>query len=61
MRRKNAREGRESSAAEKLKPSRQTPDLIDSEPLLPVSPNAQKLILFSEYHGRDDMVREEIS
>lgn len=46
MRRKNAREGRESSAAEKLKPSRQTPDLIDSEPLLPVSPNAQKLILF---------------
>jgi len=46
MRRKNARDGRESSAAEKLKQSCQTPDLIDSEPLLPVSPNAQKLILF---------------
>jgi len=46
MRRRNAREGRESSNAEKIKQSRHIPDLIDSEPLLPVSPNAQKLILF---------------
>jgi len=45
MRKRNARDNR-GSPVEKLKQSRPEPDLIDSEPLLPVSPNSQKLILF---------------
>lgn len=46
MRKRNGREGRESSTADKLKKSPSSPEMVDSEPLLPVSPNAQKLILF---------------
>jgi len=46
MRKRNAGTHREASAVDKLKQSNAEPQMVESLPLLPVSPNTQKLILF---------------
>jgi len=48
MRRRNGggQSGREASVVDRLKQGKAEPQLVESQPLLPVSPNTQKLILF---------------
>lgn len=47
MRKRNTGSSRDGSTVDKLKHSKAEQELVDSPPLLPVSPNTQKLILFS--------------